>query len=507
MCIINKIRQNQPETETELGQGMEAENKAKHPRNRRTALAVTLIALAEIILIAAVVLGLDAKRVRFYVTAGSEITVPYGKPYEEPGVRAVSVGRVTGESDQELPVRVCGEVDTGTMGDYELRYIARSMLRSYSTTRTVHVADRTAPELTLLHREGYAPSWLDGYVEEGYLAVDDVDGDVSARVTVEKRGDSLFYTVSDTAGNRSETVREIPYSIGVPELRLLGGETLVIDTGFLFEDPGFTCRDARGNDLSALVSREGEVIPYQPGDYVLRYRIENALGERVEAKRTVTVKPLQNPDPIDPDGKMIYLTFDDGPGPYTDRLLDVLAQYNVKASFFVTGLFPDYFDCIGRAFREGHSIGVHSACHNYRRIYASEEAFFEDFSAVQDLIYAQTGQYTALCRFPGGSSNTVSRFNRGIMSRLVKSMEELGYRYYDWNVSSGDAGETTSTERVFENIVTGCSNQRVSVVLQHDSKEFSVAAVERVIVWGLTNGYQFAPLDETSPEMHHRIAN
>ena len=507
MCIINKIRQNQPETETELGQGMEAENKAKHPRNRRTALAVTLIVLAEMVLIVAVVLGLDAKRVRFYMTAGSEITVPYGKPYEEPGVRAVSVGRVTGESDQELPVRVSGEVDTGTMGDYELRYVTRSLLRSYSTTRTVHVADRTAPELTLLHREGYAPSWLDGYVEEGYLAVDDVDGDVSARVTVEKRGDSLFYTVSDTAGNRSETVREIPYSIGEPKLRLLGGETLVIDTGFLFEDPGFTCRDARGNDLSALVSREGEVIPYQPGDYVLRYRIENALGERVEAKRTVTVKPLQNPDPIDPAGKLIYLTFDDGPGPYTDRLLDILSQYNVKATFFVTGLYPDYADCIGRAFREGHSIGVHSACHNYRRIYASEEAFFDDFSAVQDLIYTQTGQYTSLCRFPGGSSNTVSRFNRGIMSRLTKSMEELGYHYYDWNVSSGDAGETTNTERVFENIVNGCSNQRVSVVLQHDSKEFSVAAVERVIVWGLTNGYQFVPLDESSAEIHHRIAN
>ena len=340
-----------------------------------------------------------------------------------------------------------------------------------------------------------------------YVAVDDVDGDVSARVTVEKRGDSLFYTVSDTAGNRSETVREIPYSIGEPKLRLLGGETLVIDTGFLFEDPGFTCRDARGNDLSALVSREGEVIPYQPGDYVLRYRIENALGERVEAKRTVTVKPLQNPDPIDPAGKLIYLTFDDGPGPYTDRLLDILSQYNVKATFFVTGLYPDYADCIGRAFREGHSIGVHSACHNYRRIYASEEAFFDDFSAVQDLIYTQTGQYTSLCRFPGGSSNTVSRFNRGIMSRLTKSMEELGYHYYDWNVSSGDAGETTNTERVFENIVNGCSNQRVSVVLQHDSKEFSVAAVERVIVWGLTNGYQFVPLDESSAEIHHRIAN
>ena len=114
--------------------------------------------------------------------------------------------------------------------------------------------------------------------------------------------------------------------------------------------------------------------------------------------------------------RVVYLTFDDGPGPYTAQLLDVLARYGVKATFFVTALNSDYEDMIGRAYNEGHSIAVHTYSHDYRKIYASEEAFFEDFNAMEDVIYRQTGQYTKLCRFPGGSSNTVSQFNPGVMS-------------------------------------------------------------------------------------------
>ena len=123
------------------------------------------------------------------------------------------------------------------------------------------------------------------------------------------------------------------------------------------------------------------------------------------------------------------------------------------------------------------------------------------------MIYRQTGSYTRIFRFPGGSSNTVSRFNRGIMTRLSQDMSDMGYRYFDWNVSSGDAGETTRTDTVYQNIVDGCSTLRASVVLQHDIKDYSVAAVERVILWGLNNGYVFRPLDLSSPEVHHKIAN
>ena len=249
------------------------------------------------------------------------------------------------------------------------------------------------------------------------------------------------------------------------------------------------------------------MIPYKTGEYERRYSISNKLGDTVSVTRHITIEPVRNPDQVQPDGYTIYLTFDDGPGPYTGRLLDLLAKYNVKATFFVTCLNPDYEDMVGRAFREGHSIGVHSASHNYYGIYASEQDFLNDFGQAEDMIYRQTGTYTKLFRFPGGSSNTVSSFNPGIMSRLAKMMTDMGYQYYDWNVSSGDAGQTTKTDVVVENIIDGCSGKRTSVVLQHDIKDFSVDAVEKVLVWGLRNGYTFRALDLTSHAAHHGIAN
>ena len=206
-----------------------------------------------------------------------------------------------------------------------------------------------------------------------------------------------------------------------------------------------------------------------------------------------------------PDGKVVYLTFDDGPSKYTSELLDVLAKYNVKATFFIVNI--GYTDLISRELNEGHSVGIHSATHQYSTIYASEEAYFADLQKVQDAIVALSGKETTLVRFPGGSSNTVSRFNPGIMTRLTQALTDMGYQYFDWNVSSGDAGETTSTDQVFENVTSGMRSHNVSIVLQHDIKGFSVAAVERIIVWGLANGYTFLPLDATSPTAHHGVNN
>ena len=137
----------------------------------------------------------------------------------------------------------------------------------------------------------------------------------------------------------------------------------------------------------------------------------------------------------------------------------------------------------------------------------SEEAFFEDLYACQKLIYDRTGVLTTLLRFPGGSSNTVSKFNPGIMSRLTVAVQNAGFQYFDWNVDSNDAGGAKTAQEVFENVVNGCASRRVSIVLQHDIKGFSVEAVEKILIWGTENGYRFLALDSSSPGAHHGVNN
>ena len=214
--------------------------------------------------------------------------------------------------------------------------------------------------------------------------------------------------------------------------------------------------------------------------------------------------PSELPDPQRP---AIYLTFDDGPGPYTETLLDILKGCGVRATFFVTAKAPEYLDCVTRAFAEGHSVGVHSFSHDYGKIYAGTEAFLRDFLACEDIIRARTGSYTPLFRFPGGSSNTVSRVTPGIMTRLSKTLPALGFHYFDWNVDSGDTAGIVSKERIFSNIIEGCRKRQACVVLQHDINGESVGILRDVIAWGRANGYCFLPLGPDSPAAKHNIAN
>ena len=156
----------------------------------------------------------------------------------------------------------------------------------------------------------------------------------------------------------------------------------------------------------------------------------------------------------------------------------------------------------------GHSIGIHTVSHNYDEIYSGPEAYFADLFAMQNVIYENTGVKTTLMRFPGGSSNTVSRkICKGLMTILTQAVQDAGFQYFDWNVDSNDAGGAREAQTVFDNVTEGVMRSDVSVVLQHDIHGFSVDAVEDIIVWGLNNGYTFEPLVPNSPDIRHWVQN
>ena len=106
-----------------------------------------------------------------------------------------------------------------------------------------------------------------------------------------------------------------------------------------------------------------------------------------------------------------------------------------------------------------------------------------------------------------GGSNLVSKFNEGIMTTLTEAVQDAGFQYFDWNVDSNDAGGALRAKTVAANVLGGVENRRISIVLQHDIHDFSVDAVEDIIIWGLKNGYTFHALTENSPTCHHRVNN
>ena len=204
--------------------------------------------------------------------------------------------------------------------------------------------------------------------------------------------------------------------------------------------------------------------------------------------------------------KTVYLTFDDGPSYLTEQFLDVLDQYGVKATFFVTNQSPEYSYLIAEAYQRGHTIGMHTSSHSFE-IYKSEEDYFFDLQEIANVVHDQIGYVPCFIRFPGGSSNTRSRrYSEGIMAKLAEEVQARGYQYYDWNGECGD-GEMLSAEEEVA-IALDCSAENI-IMLCHDGplKEATLEALPGIIEGYQARGYVFAPIDRNTMVVHHEILN
>ncbi len=492
------------------------EKMASNKRKRKT--VKRKINIGNLLLVTAVPLVLilllfNRLRPQVRLIGEETMTVEFGDTFTDPGATAKARGTLIPFISKKIDVRADGNVDTMALGEYAVTYTAEYKEHKATAVRKVNVVDTTPPNIELTaDPEGYT---LPGhaYEEEGFTAVDLCDGDITDKVVSEEKDGVVKYTVTDASGNTAEAERKIVYDDRKgPEIELDGGSEMIVYNGSAFTD-SYTAVDDLDGDVTSQVKAEGKVNTSENGDYTITYTVKDSYGN--ETKETRTVHVITRPADADTDidkSKIIYLTFDDGPGMYTDKLLDILDKYNVKVTFFTTSGYSNYLSCMTREAQAGHTVAVHSASHNYEQIYANEDAYWADFNLQNDRIEEYTGSRTTLFRFPGGSSNTVSaNYNTGIMSRLVDQAAEKGYKYFDWNVSSGDAGGTTDTEQVFQNVIKGVTaNSEAgysSIVLQHDIKEFSVNAVEKIIKWGDENGFIFLPLSPSSPGAHHGVNN
>lgn len=468
----------------------------------------------------AYVVNANEYRVDLSIYGDNEIILEYGATYDEPGAMATGYGTHLKKEPQTLEVQTNGQVNTDKLGTYQVVYRAEFEGTEETATRTVTVVDTVVPEIVLVSNPEYFTFPNQPYVEEGYTASDNYDGDLTDQVIAVEQDGKMIYTVSDSSGNKTTVERQIRYDDPVPpELTLKGDAKITITEGNKWEDPGYVASDNVDGDLTGQVVVSGTVDHNKPGTYKLTYEVKDKYENTAKAERTVTVKAKPQPVPSNPgggnhetvtgnQGKVIYLTFDDGPSKYTPRLLEILAKYNVKATFFVCGTGKvDLLDDIANA---GHTLALHSKTHKYESIYASEEAFYDDLYAIQNIVEKYSGVKSFITRFPGGSSNGVSKkICPGIMTKLTQSIQEKGFTYFDWNIDSKDAAGAKTTGAVAENVINGInkSKRKHLVVLQHDIKGYSVEAVEQIIQWGLANGCTFAPLTQSSPVCHHNVNN
>lgn len=206
----------------------------------------------------------------------------------------------------------------------------------------------------------------------------------------------------------------------------------------------------------------------------------------------------------DLEGKTAYLTFDDGPSSNTAKILDILKEYDVKATFFVVGKTDaESIGLYQRIVKEGHSLGMHSYSHSYSSIYASVKAFERDFNKIEALLYRTTGVESRLYRFPGGSSNSVSALP---MEDFIRFLKEKKVQYYDWNAANGDAlGEVLTVSQLVANTMNSVLRNDSSIILMHDSDQYdtTVEALPEIITLLQANEITLLPITEQTEPVQH----
>lgn len=250
--------------------------------------------------------------------------------------------------------------------------------------------------------------------------------------------------------------------------------------------------------------------PNQIGNYTIYYKANDLSNNQTTFKRKVTVvKKIEIGTHIESNKKIVYLTFDDGPSQNTDRILKILKKYNAKATFFVTGCHQEYNQYIIEAYKQGHTIGLHSYLHEYQDIYSSKDAYFKDLKKIKQMVKQLIGIQVHYIRFPGGSSNRISKnYCHGIMSQLTREVIKQGYQYYDWNGDTTDAsGNHIPTATIIKQATSETHQNIVLLAHDTDAKDTTVAALPSIIQYYKEKGYQFLGIDDESYYVHHDIQN
>lgn len=460
-----------------------------------------------------------------HLNGDAEMSVAYGSEFQDPGATAKA-----GSTDLSGRIVTEGSVDTAKVGDYKLTYRMEYHLQNLSVSRTVHVKDLTAPVITLTDGDKeLSVSSIKDYQDPGYKAADDVDGDVTAKVQTsqEQVDDSTYvihYSVTDAAGNTGTAQRTVKIGDTTPPIiEILGDQNFRMKRGMTFNDPGVKAKDNVDGDITSKVKVDSNVNTNKKGVYKVTYSVTDSAGNSASAVRTVRVykksaniqvsEGASDGSSDNSSGKsIICLTFDDGPSTkVTPQILDTLEKNGIKATFFVVRYEDSLVPTLQRMVADGDTIGLHAWSHDYDKAYGSMNAYYKGILKLQAKVKKDTGFESWICRFPGGSSNTVSReYTEGVMTHLAKKLEDNGFTYVDWNVDSTDAeGNGIAVDKIVSSATSELIKGRTNVVLCHDTnaKQTTANALQQIIDYGKKNGYEFQAITKDTATVHHKIAN
>lgn len=201
--------------------------------------------------------------------------------------------------------------------------------------------------------------------------------------------------------------------------------------------------------------------------------------------------------------KKVYLTFDDGPIPIiTEKILDVLKEQNVKATFFVVGKeIPEREHILKRIYEEGHTIGLHTYSHKFRKVYRSDDAFLDEMLKARKQINELLNINPTAVRFPGGSAGRMTQ-------ELLEKLHSNNMRVFDWTLDLHDGTSADiSVGQIIKNGRNFNSNYTRLIILAHCNSNNlnTVKALPEIIKYYKEMGYEFAAIKDDTPDYYYRL--
>lgn len=443
---------------------------------------------------------LEESYTKVILHGGDAINATIKEEFVDPGFDLFHNSRLINKDKYTFTAK--DNININELGEYKISYDIRYHLREFHIERIVKVVDDVEPVITanLEKMERDYCTRKDKKTLK-YEAIDNYDGELTDKVEQKEVDENIILSVVDAAGNTG--ILSIPIDYGEKPsnvVKLSGSSTTYVKLNGSYKEQGAGYYDGCGNKLEDPVKISGTVDTKKTGTYTITYTV--ADGTKA-TRKVIVYKETQSIITGNGNGKILYLTFDDGPGPYTQKILNTLDKYGVKATFFVTNQASGYINLIKKEYEAGHTVAVHTYTHNYN-IYKSVDAYINDFDKMNAVIEKQTGSKSTLFRFPGGSSNTVScGYNKGVVKQIANKMTSMGYTYFDWDVGSGDTSSNATRTKIYNNVINGAKSCSKCVFLMHDIKQNTANELDNILNTLTSKGYRFGTLSSSSPTAHH----